>query len=291
MKPENDFVAERAAASHCPELFRRGPTPADMLSQFAIAGERMARLLADRFAPIKGGHAPSMHCLPIQECDAAALRGMIAPLAGNCLLSTDGGIPLLVSFQAEGVFHLLDCSFGGPGEVPSPLPDAFPYSAELMMHRLEATAASSLTTALGMEVNAKARSERLGEISAFPKDTPLAVLPLETKQSGGLRWTVTIATPLAALETLFDRGECTPPRRVGQRHPATEPFGGLPLTLSAVLVDMRMAVSALSELRPGQILPVSVARSVPLRVGETTIGHGTVGALDDRVALQLTQAF
>lgn len=291
MKPENAFIAERPAATHCPELFRRGLTPADLLSQFASAGEKMVRLLAERFAPIQGGYAPTMRCLPVQECDAAALADTISPLAGNCLLDAGEGIPLLASFQAEGVFHLLDRSFGGPGDVPSPLPDSFPYSAELMMHRLEATAASSLTTALGREVHPKARSERYVELSPFAKGTRLALLPIEATQAGGMSWTVTIAAPLEALETLFDRGEANPAPRTGRHHPAEAPFGDLPLTLSAVLVDMRMAVSALSELRPGQILPVSVARSVPLRVGDTTIGHGTVGALDDRVALQLTQTF
>lgn len=291
MKPESTFIAERPAATHCPELFRRGQTPADLLSQFAGIGERMVRLLADRFAPIKGGDAPAMRCLPVQECDAGALVGRIGPLAGNCLLDAGDAIPLLVSFQAEGVFHLLDCSFGGPGEVPKPLPDSFPYSAELMMYRLEATAATSLAKAIGREVNPKARSERLAELSPFAKETRLALLPIEVTQAGGLNWTVTIAAPLEALEALFDRGEGNPVLRTGSHHPVEAPFGELPLALSAVLVDMRMAVSALSELKVGQILPVSVARSVPLRVGDTTIGHGTVGALDDRVALQLTQTF
>jgi flagellar motor switch protein FliM len=291
MKPENAFIAERAAATHCPELFRRGPTPADLLSQFAGAGERMVRLLAECFAPIQGGYAPTLRCLPVQECDAAALADKIAPLAGNCVLDAGGGIPLLATFQAEGVFHLLDRSFGGPGEVPKPLPETFPYSAELMMYRLEATAAASLTKALGIEVSPKARSERYVELSPFAKDTPLALLPIEATQAGGMSWTVTIAAPLEALEALFGRGEASHVPRSGRHHPAEAPFAALPLTLSAVLVDMRMAVSALSELRPGQILPVSVARSVPLRVGDTTIGHGTVGALDDRVALQLTLTF
>jgi flagellar motor switch protein FliM len=34
-----------------------------------------------------------------------------------------------------------------------------------------------------------------------------------------------------------------------------------------------------------------VARNVPLRIGTRTIAHGTIGALDERVAVQITQAF
>jgi flagellar motor switch protein FliM len=76
-----------------------------------------------------------------------------------------------------------------------------------------------------------------------------------------------------------------------QPNPADEPFGAVPLTISAVLVDMRIGFAALSNLQPGQILPVAVARSVPLKIGDKTVAHGTIGAMDDRVAVQITQAF
>ena len=54
---------------------------------------------------------------------------------------------------------------------------------------------------------------------------------------------------------------------------------------------MQISFAAVAALEPGQILPVSVARRVPLRVGEHTIAHGTPGAMDERIAIQITQAF
>jgi flagellar motor switch protein FliM len=36
---------------------------------------------------------------------------------------------------------------------------------------------------------------------------------------------------------------------------------------------------------------VAVARQIPLKVGDTTIAHGTVGAIEDRMAIQLSSAF
>ena len=54
---------------------------------------------------------------------------------------------------------------------------------------------------------------------------------------------------------------------------------------------MAIPLTALSRLTPGQVLPVTIARSVPLRIGSATIAHGTIGALDERVAVQITQAF
>ena len=54
---------------------------------------------------------------------------------------------------------------------------------------------------------------------------------------------------------------------------------------------MQMPLSRLATLEVGDVLPVAVARSVPLWAGERAIAAGAAGALDDRVALRLTQAF
>ncbi|MEL0209334.1 MAG: FliM/FliN family flagellar motor C-terminal domain-containing protein, partial [Novosphingobium sp.] len=67
------------------------------------------------------------------------------------------------------------------------------------------------------------------------------------------------------------------------------PFADLPVELAAVLVDMKLPLAAVSALRVGQILPVPIARNVPIKVGGKTYACGTVGALEDRVAIQITQ--
>jgi flagellar motor switch protein FliM len=54
---------------------------------------------------------------------------------------------------------------------------------------------------------------------------------------------------------------------------------------------MNMPMAAMAAIEVGQVLPVSVARAVPLRLGRVTVATGSVGAADDRVALQITSAF
>jgi len=61
--------------------------------------------------------------------------------------------------------------------------------------------------------------------------------------------------------------------------------------VTAVLVDMSLPFSRLSALRPGDVLLVTVARSIPLKVDGRTIATGTVGEVEDRVAVQLQHAF
>lgn len=69
------------------------------------------------------------------------------------------------------------------------------------------------------------------------------------------------------------------------------PFDDLPLQLRAILVDMSMPVSKLSALAPGQVIPVPVARNIPLVSGTHTLAHGAIGTMEDRVAVRLTQSF
>lgn len=295
MRPERALVAERALARHCPELLRAGPGPDELLARLARCGERLARVLANALAPLLG-EAPVVRCAGPRETGAEAFALAVGPLAANSLLAAPGAARLCLSVEAEAVLRLVDRAFGGRGEAPDPLPEAFPLSAELMIGRIEGLCAGALARALDLAPGALvplARASALAELEPFPAAARLVVLRLEVTEAGGASWSMQIALPTPALAALL--GEVAqapaPAARPARCHPAEAPFGDLPLTLGAVLVDMRLSMAALSRLRPGDVLPVAVARSVPLRIDGRTIAQGQVGALDDRVALQLTQIF
>ena len=316
MKPERAFIAERALATHCSELLRQGPGAEELLPLLARMGERLARRLAGALAPLLGGEAPQVSCGAPREGDFAQLRGSIAPLAANCLFevgqTTDkmGGAPLLVSIEAEPVLRIVDRAFGGKGEAPCPLPESFPMAADLMIGRIEALLASHITAATAAIAGAVPGAEpasitplrhdgSLALLSPFAERASLISMTLEVEDGSVLPWLVSLAMPLGTLARLFGYPDPTPTALAhgrGQALPATAsptdaPFAGIPLPLRAVIVDMAMSFATLAALEVGQILPVSVARRVPLRIGEHTIAHGTPGALDERIAIQITDAF
>ncbi len=301
MKPQHTFVAERAAAQHCSELLRAGPGAAELLPMLERMGGRLARSLAVSLASLMGGAMPVVRASAPREASAEALSLEIEPLAANSLLVAGAqDAPLLASLDAGAVLRLVDRAFGGKGEAPSPLPDSFPMSAELMIGRLETMVAHRIGQALGAEGDGAIRSLRrdgsLAQLAPFAANCPLAVLTLTVEEIAGANavWDIVLAFPMPTLASLFGHGERPPAarsHRPGPADPASEPFADVPLQLTAVLVDMQIAVSAISQIRPGTILPVAVARSVPLRIGDKTIAHGTIGALDDRVAVQLTKTF
>ncbi|MCB2058435.1 MAG: hypothetical protein KDE30_11035, partial [Novosphingobium sp.] len=80
MKPERAFIAERAAAQHCPELLRRGPLPAELLKLFERAGERLAKSLTAALAPLLGEDAPRIDPTPARELRADELAEGCAKL-------------------------------------------------------------------------------------------------------------------------------------------------------------------------------------------------------------------
>lgn len=295
MKPQRAFVAERRAAQHCAELLRRGPESAELLPALTKVGERFARLLAAALAPLLGGELPEVRAEAATLGTAEDFSRLVAPLAANSLLGlAPQGAPLCTSIEAGAVLRLVDRAFGGKGEAPNPLPDAFPLSAQLMIVRLETLVAAQLARALGT-ADALAplrRDGNLDELAPFAPTTPLAIQGIEVFEGPRQPWKLMIALQLAALPDLFrhgDRPTAARPRGPRAADPAAAPFADLPLPLSALLVDMQVPLATISMLEPGMVLPVAVARAVPLRAGGAVLAHGTVGAQDDRVAVKLTR--
>jgi flagellar motor switch protein FliM len=162
-----------------------------------------------------------------------------------------------------------------------------------MTGRIEAIAAQQLAAALGSGVGGirpLRRASSLAELGGLAADTRVAMLEFTVREGGRPPWILRIALPLAALADLtgMSAQRSAPPRRA-PASPMDVPFGEMPLTVRAVLVDVPLPLSALGALEIGQVLAVPVARNVPLRIAESVIGHGTIGAVDDRVAIQLAQ--
>lgn len=292
MKPERPLIAERALAQHSIALLRPAPDAVELLPALARAGDRLARSLRNALAPLLGGASSMVVCAPPVE--QAASECALPDLVAYSLYAAGAwGHPILSVVEGETVLVLLDRAFGGSGEVPSVLPRELSLSAELMTGRIEAIAAQQIAAALGPEagdIRPLRRAASLTELGGLAADTRVAMLELTVREGGRPPWTLRIALPMAALADLTGLAAHRPaPPRRAPVDPMGAPFAEMPLTVRAVLVDIPLPLSALGALEVGQVLAVPVARNVPLRIAESVIGHGTIGAVDDRVAIQLTQ--
>jgi flagellar motor switch protein FliM len=288
--------AERVKARHCKELLGSGPSIGELVPALSLIGERLARTLGPGLAKLLGGDAPIVRVGMPMDGNLGSIQSELEGLASHTLMAVGPeGKPMLTTFEASPVFRLVDRAFGGRGEVPNPLPDSFPLSAELLIGHIETTVAEALTATFGIEhaVRPMRRETSLRQLAPFDKHEELLQLSLEIEEEGNDPWSLLLAFPQATLA-----GIVTVPRHPKQDRaaqaapdPTAEPYASMPLPVKAVLVDMTVGFSRLSNLKPGDVLPVAVARSVPLKVGDCTVATGTIGELDDCVAVQVSNAF
>ena len=293
MNTEHNFVAERPAAQHCAELLRKGPEPADLIPALGRTGASMARALAPLLAELVGGEEPSVTPLAPSELTEGDLILHIGMLAANSLLATGvPGVTVLASIEGTAVLRLVDRAYGGKGEASGPLPAAFPMSAELLIDRLEKIVARTLGEALGQgELRTIRRDSKLDELTPFPAGARLAMLQFEVMEGVRAPWKITLALPLGALPKLLGSGDAGPAaqNQSGPADPAAAPYADVPLPMVATLVDMKVALATVSQLEPGMVLPVAVARAVPLSIAGAVIARAAIGTQDDCVAIKLSQ--
>lgn len=296
MRQDFTFAAERALANHSPALLRPGPADAELIEALRQAAARLTRALRGALARLCGGEAPD---ISIDAPHEVGLADFIRPgLHAYSLYSAlPSGERLVSAIDAGAVLRLVDRAFGGPGEAPLPLPLELPMSADLMVQRIEAILAAQLGLALGSATTGRPvihplrRDSDLGQLQAFASGTRLVVLDIAVTEGVRAPWPIRIALPQEALAVLTG---IVPQPGVVQRDrmpadPESEPFAALPLGLTAVVVDTMMPLQVVSRLEAGQVLNLPIARQVPLVIGKRTIAHGTIGAVDDRVAIQITR--
>lgn len=293
MKPERPPLAAGYAANHCDALFRQRAEPADLLPEFGRLGERLARQLGPALASFGGGKTPEVQVEGVERRSGTELADAIGPLAANCLLAIGGSKNrLLLSIDGGALLAQLDRAFGGTGEIGGKLPVALPLSADLLAQRVEQGVASLLGELIGPSgaLDVIERDHSYTALAPFKKGEALAVLTFEVSADGAQPMTIRLAAradSLAAILPATETRRRAPSREAG---PLDAPFADIALTLEAVLTEMRIPLSRIAALAPGQTIPIPVARAIPLRIGGTIVARGTVGELEDRVALQITNA-
>ena len=285
-------------AKHCSELLGTGPSIDELVPAMSLLGERLARILPGHLSPFSGGEPPLVRIGMPMDCNLASIQADIETLASHTLMAVGPkGLPMLATFEAPSVLRLIDRAFGGRGVTPEPLPETFPLSAELLLARLEHAIAEALTAVFGggdeHKVRAMRRDTSLRYLNPFDKREDLLQVSLEVEEPGIEPWSFSIAFPQPTLAAVMAVPRHPVRRRPRQSapDPAAEPYGSMPVPVTAVLVDMTIGFSRLSSLKPGDVLPVAIARSVPLQVDGRTIASGTIGEVEDRVAVQILQAF
>lgn len=309
MRMGHDFAALRPAAQHCRELIAhgmgRGPRPEERGVLLAAWRRDLARTLAEELSGLLAGDRLAVSVAEPETLPGNAVLARIGPVAANSLLRVGaGGETALVAFDFATAIALTDRSFGGDGKLGPDAPDQLPRSAALLVDEIAATIADCITRASsddqapppGAPVSGEVilRSESAGRLKPFEPDAQVLLFALTIANREGCDWCCLLAVAEERMARLLpapgraapDCGARTPCQPAD---PLAAPFAGMPLPLHAVLAELELSLARLQTLAPGDMLPLAMGRQVPLMLGETLVAHGSIGTLDDRMALRLTR--
>lgn len=305
MRMGHDFVAARPAAQHCRELTSRDPRPEERAVLLAAWRRDLAKALAEGLSALLSGDRLEVVVSEPETLSGGETLARIGPVAANSLLRVGvSGETALIAFDFATAIALTDRSFGGDGRVQSHAPDQLPRSAVLLMDEIAATIAGCITRASrgdqpppeGGEPGGEVilRSESAARLKPFEPDAPALLFSLSIANRLGCEWRCLLAVAEERMQRLLPTpgrsrapGGARIPRQPAD--PLAAPFAGVPLPLQVVLAEIDLSLARLQTLAPGEMLPLAISRQVPLMLGETLIAHGSIGTLEDRMAVRLTR--
>ncbi|MEL6486076.1 MAG: FliM/FliN family flagellar motor switch protein, partial [Pseudomonadota bacterium] len=224
----------------------------------------------------------------------------IGPVAANSLLRCGlEGQTVLLSFSVQTAIALTDRSFGGTGIADAEPAQTLPRSAGLLVEQAGRTIAQAIArvSAAGgaadeVQGDVIIRSESASRLKPFSPLSECLVLELSLQASDGVSWTGTLAMPSECLGSLLPgvgSGAQGTDAQDAPVNPSDTALCAIPLSLQAVLAEFELSLSELNRLAPGDRIPLAVGRDIPLRVGPRLVGSGSLGTMEDRMALRLTR--
>ncbi|MFN4112587.1 MAG: FliM/FliN family flagellar motor C-terminal domain-containing protein [Sphingomonadaceae bacterium] len=294
MKPVRDFVAARPAVQHCAELLGNAQPPFDLSAASAEFAAELALALPERLQPLLIGPRPLVSDWPAETMTASALASTWAAPSIHYAVSLRPDLPVFVaSFDNASALGLTERLFGGRGGGVAEVPKVLPQSVVLSVERLVRSIAEALAQLCGTSgakpnITAHAVFRRLG---VFKRNENTLGWSLTVEQEGHDPWNLRLAVTEAAMRPVLEQRAAGAARapQVVETDPLTGAMAAIPLPLTAILADLRLPLSRLAGLQPGDTIPLSPRREVPLAIGVQVIATGTVGSLDERVALRLTR--
>ncbi|MFU7529339.1 FliM/FliN family flagellar motor switch protein [Qipengyuania sp. ASV99] len=300
MSPQfaSSFADARPLAQHCAELTARsGPRPEERAEDLAVWCRDLGRELAQEFGQILSGGKLKVTVAMPEIMLGSAVFERIGPVAANSLLRCgDAGQTMLFSVDIATVIALTDYSFGGDGTLPDTLPPQLPRSAAMLAEQMAGLVAQVIAVANGAADRSSGdvlvRSESVTRLKPFDPAAEVALLTVTMVMDTGTQWSAVLAVAADRLDALLPGAGSAQAMRgntAARSNASDGAFDAVPLPLEAVLSQFTMSLGQLERLAPGDEIPLAIPRELPLKVGEETLAHGTLGTLENRMALRITR--
>lgn len=274
-------------------LLRRRTADSDAMPLLNAVAARFAKSLREQIRSLGAG-------------DAALTPGTVSELRfddwhrslGNAILwqfaSTAFKGPLLVAVPRIVIRQLVDLFYGGDGQACSAA-DELTSSENRLAVRLADRLAASLGKALSLagEVTVTITDRQVtGARPKLPGDESLLVQQFTFAAPPLAGNPVSCGFSLPAIRELALVQTGQPPARYQPANPRwtaalNDAVGTVALPVRSVLARPEIDLARLMTLQPGDIIPLSLPRQVPVVVAGIEIGCGTIGDAGGRVAIRI----
>ena len=191
--------------------------------------------------------------------------------------------------------ELLDLFFGGAGTAPAQLPAEFSPAAEALLARIAASIAVPLKAAwepLARIDFVPGRVEGNAALLAVDAEDAMIVTRFGIASGEAKPMFLDLLYPVVALKPhgqtltgkVLDKAEADP----AWRNALTRAAMDVRFPIRSVLAEPTVPLQTLMDLKPGDVIPISIAPDVPVVVGDHRLGCGTVGTSNGFAAIRLT---
>ncbi|MBG6117773.1 MULTISPECIES: flagellar motor switch protein FliM [unclassified Sphingobium] len=277
--------------------FGRGESQAPMmLSGLDRLGEKLGRRIRALVEPICGVR-PQVEAQDAQLLDFSAWSAQVpaftsisiyrvAPLKGQVLLRMDAAM----------ISTLVDCFYGGIGNRPLPPRGEFTPTEDRLIARLSEALLSRLVETwsdiLPLEPALIVRETGVGFAASAQPGDQMVVQRFMIGITRDQLWPVDLVFPLAALRAVEPLMGTRLPADDDQKDPVWQAriarrMRDIRLPARTVLARPNLSLAELMQLKVGDVIPVTISRSLPLIVGNRIVARGSIGEQDGRAAFQI----
>jgi flagellar motor switch protein FliM len=267
-----------------------------MLSGLDRLGEKLGRRLRALIEPISGVR-PHVGVADARVLDFAAWSAdvpaftsigvyRIAPLKGQMLLRIDAAM----------ISTLVDCFYGGLGNRPLPARGEFTPTEDRLISRISegliARLVDSWADILPLEPGLIIREAGIGFASAAQPGEQMVLQRFMLSIARDQEWPIDLLFPLSSLRAVEPLMGAKAPADEERTDPIWQArvanrMRDIRLPARTVLARPNLSLADLMQLKAGDIIPVTISRSLPLIVGDRIVAHGSIGDQDGRAAFQI----
>ncbi|MBB4152339.1 flagellar motor switch protein FliM [Sphingomonas jinjuensis] len=289
---------DRAPAAHAEGLGAAKLNPFGDLHTLQHLSARFARALRGVFEPLLRQEVRAWaEPLVVQRfADYRSERGdALTGWMPFGMVPAAAGAQALCVLDGRFVLEMLDLFFGGTGAAPAELPAEFSPAAEALAGRIGAVLATPLRAAwepLTRIEFSPGRCESSAAMLPIDGDDAMIVTRFGIAAGDGSPVFLDILYPVVGLKPhgatltgkVLDKAEADPAWRTA----LTRSVMNVRFPVRSVLAEPVVPLSLLVNLKPGDVIPISIGGDVPVMVGRDRLGTGTVGTSNGFAAVRLT---